>query len=254
MTPINERPILFSGEMVRAIIQDRKTMTRRVSGLEDVNKDPDAWTFKKVGDLGWMAKKRYQGRFGAYFESDKIEPRTISICPQVCPYGRPGDRLWVRETWRCEELESGLDGVRFKADGSFRAIENTPDAADAWVLAFRPGMQGVKRVGQAAKEGKWRPSIYMPRWASRITLEILNVRVERLQCISKEDARAEGMSGAWLWSKARNARHPEHFVRGVLSPQVANFSVLWDELNGPRGFGWDANPWVWVIEFKRVED
>src|SRR5690349_24967906 len=95
---MKEHPILMKGDMVRAILGNYKWKTRRLRGLEDVNVNPDAWTFKKLGTLDWMTKKSYQGRFGAYFESEVIEPRTISICPQVFPYGQVGDRLWVRET------------------------------------------------------------------------------------------------------------------------------------------------------------
>lgn len=200
---MNEKPILFSGEMVRAILEGRKTQTRRVVKPKGVSNDVAQW-------LHSMAKG----------------------VDMPCPYGQPGDQLWVRETWKCEELDSGLDGVRYRADDDFRAIENTQEASDAWCDAQRDG-------------GKWRPSIFMPRWASRINLDIVNVRVERVQNISSLDAKAEGVSGVW-----KNPPENEKYYRRVLlNPYVANYSVLWDEINGPRGFGWDVNPWVWVVEF-----
>jgi hypothetical protein len=96
---------------------------------------------------------------------------------------------------------------------------------------------------------KWRPSIFMPRWASRIMLEIVSLRVERVQDISRDDAKAEGVSNIWDWP---GLKKPEYFSRGVLNPYIANYSVLWDSINAKRGLGWDVNPHVWVIEFKKV--
>ncbi len=125
----------------------------------------------------------------------------------------------MRETFRCEELEPyGEDGVRFRADGVFRGIENSQEASEKWMEAYREG-------------GKWRPSIFMPRWASRITLEVVNVRVERLQDISEVDALAEGID---------------------LPGAKLQYRTLWENINAGRGFGWDVNPWVWVVEFKVV--
>jgi hypothetical protein len=221
---MNSKPILFSGEMVKAILEKRKTQTRRVISLID---------FEKSGTVGYDFA--FRSKSGAWNEV----PQEWLI-RKYCPYGQPGDQLWVRETWKCEELDSGLDGVRFAADGAFREIENTFDASNAWGEANRKG-------------GKWRPSIFMPRWASRITLEIVSVLVERVQEITKEDAKAEGVSNLWRWDAKRNSKHPEHFRRAVLNPYVANYSVLWDEINSKRGFGWDVNPWVWVVGFKVLE-
>jgi hypothetical protein len=219
---MNEHPILFSGEMVKAILEDRKTQTRRVLKKQPIDilpmKVPNMWVILETRDPS------HGGVIG-------------------CRYGRIGDHLWVRETWRCEELASGQDGVRFAADNSFHKIENTVAASDAWLESYL-----------SDKPDKWRPSIFMPRWASRISLEVVNIRVERVQQISREDAKAEGMSHVWDWNKDRYKKHPEHFTRGVLNPYVANYSVLWDELNAKRGFGWDVDPWVWVIEFKRLQD
>lgn len=216
-----DKPILFSGAMVRAVLEGRKTQTRRV-----INTQPRHRLKQGPLDAHWYdTDYECVGHVGRYVK---------------CPYGQPGDRLWVRETWKCEELfPSGLDGVRFAADGAFIKIENTEQASDAWGEANRKG-------------GKWRPSIFMPRWASRITLDLLRVRVERVQEINRADAKAEGVSNIWSWDEARNAKHPEHFRRAVLNPYVANYSVLWDEINAKRGFSWDANPWVWVVEFKVV--
>ena len=213
-----DKPILFSGAMVRAILEGRKTQTRRVINPQ----------------IEWKEEYIYQRR-----KSGTIDQFEYIDFLKKSPYGQIDDSLWVRETWKCEELESGLDGVRFAADGAFREIENTQEASNAWMDANRPG-------------GKWRPSIFMPRWASRINLKIIGVRVDRVQHISREDAKAEGCSNIWSWDEKRNAKHPEHFSRALLNPYIANYSVLWDEINAKRGFGWDMNPWVWVVDFKVV--
>ena len=217
---MSSKPILFSAEMVRAILDGKKTQTRRAI----------------VPQIEWKEESIYQRR-----KSGTIDEFTFLEFIKKCKYGQIGDLLWVRETWKCEELyPSGLDGVRFAADGAFIEIENTIPASNAWGEANRPG-------------GKWRPSIFMPRWASRINLEITGVCIDRVQYISREAAKAEGVSNIWIWDGERYAKHPEHFRRALLNPYVANYSVLWDEINAERGFGWDMNPWVWVIEFKRIE-
>lgn len=148
------------------------------------------------------------------------------------PFGRPGDRLWVRETWRTEELEDGLDGVRFAADNAFQPIENTVAAADAWIEANIPG------------QGKWRPSIFMPRWASRILLEIISIDVQRVQDINYLDCIAEGIE-EWEGSRPGHKKSA-HQLR-------SDFWRLWDSINEKRGLGWNANPFVWVIEYKQVQ-
>lgn len=149
----------------------------------------------------------------------------------MCPYGSPGDQLWARETCRAEAIgDEGLCGVRYVADGQFMPIANTREASDRWVqLYWYRGMEGATV-----------PPIHMPRWASRITLEITDVRVERLQDISEADAKAEGVSmpdgtptPPDFWSYQQEFRH------------------LWEQINGPGS--WDANPWVWAISFRRIE-
>lgn len=146
------------------------------------------------------------------------------------PYGSPGDKLWVRETCRAEAIDDeGLCGVRYVADGQFMPIANTREASDRWVpLYWYRGMEGATV-----------PPIHMPRWASRITLEITGVRVERLQDIREADAEAEGIQ--------------EIVDAGVDhdgTPRDA-YRALWEQINGPGS--WNANPWVWVIEFKKLE-
>jgi hypothetical protein len=174
---IKERPIIFSGEMVRAILDGRKTQTRRIVKPQPVRENINGIPYFSNG---------------------------FPIDYRNCPYGQMGDSLWVRETFG----ESGLNRIEYKAypkDGKdFRAVM------------------------------RWKPSIHMPRWASRITLEIVNVRVERLNDISEEDCLKEGVT-YWPHEKERIKER---------------FSHLWQSIYGQGS--WGQNPWVWVIEFKRV--
>lgn len=220
---MNEHPILFSGEMVRAILEGRKTQTRRLTGLTDVNEKPEAWTFKRLGTLDWMTKKSSKGRFGAYFQSEEIEPNTLSICPTAFPYGQVGDRLWVRETWAHDDLDCKDVKCGNRDHIWWKASENKI-VADSF-----------------AGTARWRPSIFMSRWASRITLEIVNVRVEPLWAINRADAFAEGVRSDYL-------HQPPDWL------DIDRFRELWDKLNKKRGYGWDVNPWVWVVEFKKVAE
>lgn len=191
---MTERPILFSGAMVEAILAGRKTQTRRVVTLKNEHGLPLHYS---------------------------------RIVDHSCPYGKKGDRLWVRETFRCVSVgEYGIASVEYRADGKIVEIENTREAADLWFDAYRDGE-------------KWRPSIFMPRWASRIVLEIVNIRVERVQDISRADAIAEGMT------------EPQRPYSTALW-QEEQYQELWNKINGPRGYGWDVNPWVWVLEYKPI--
>jgi hypothetical protein len=146
--------------------------------------------------------------------------RIITDLP--CPYGDVGTRLWVRETW----FAGGTGSLK---DGRGIEVEYRADDTEGW-------------------QGIWRPAIFMPRWASRITLEITDVRVERLQDISEADALTEGLPLIEFFKPTEIAAFTEWECR---HPHAHSFSRLWDSINAPRGYGWDKNPWVWVISFKR---
>ncbi|RQF58610.1 hypothetical protein IPC264_07350 [Pseudomonas aeruginosa] len=221
-----ERPILFNDKMVRAILEGRKTVTRRVMKPQP--------TPSKSGGHHWPCNV-HQSMLHVERELQNGEGCWCGLAEAACPFGKPGDRLWVREAWTIELLaaygtEKGYDSeyeLRYRADDAAREIHVAPGEPDPYLALYD------------SQRGDWRPSIHMPRWASRILLEITAVRVERLQDISEEQAWAEGYpaerecetggSGldAWLW-----------------------FRSLWGEINGPEAF--TANPWVWVVEFKRV--
>lgn len=202
---MRERPILFSAPMVRAILEGRKTQTRRVVKL------PEGHSIIPRGDVPGFFTLRTKA-----VSHHKVEPRGVT-----CPQGAPGDRLWVREGVHCDEDK----GWCYDADGTpMNWRPQDEDVGVAW-LETRPAKRS------------WYPSIHMPHWASRLTLEIVSVRVERLQEISENDAEAEGCEPALPVSDKR---------------WVCGYRRLWESINGKRA-PWASNPWVWVIEFKRVE-
>ena len=210
---VNERPIIFSGEMVLAILDGHKMQTRRV-----VNPQPnDAWA--RDANIARVTNDEYFWASGDCISELK------------CHFW-VGRRLWVRETFSliwteyepCWEEDETIRDVPHQ-------IHYRADTDDKYPSEWPADM------GDDPECPKWRPSIHMPRWASRITLEITDVRVERVQDISDDDAKAEG-------SKFGNAMWPS---------DRTTFELLWDSLNAKRGFGWETNPWVWVIAFKRIE-
>ncbi len=206
------RPILFSSEMVRAILDGRKTQTRRVitQPIFTINNLPPAeqpfQVFVGVGEtIDWFGKSAHN----KYRELP-------------CPYGQPGDRLYVRETWAMEPCFDHL------------APKDIAESARSMDRCY------YRHGGKVFTEGwhRLRPSIHMPRWASRIDLEVTSVRVERVQDICELECYAEGISRDIL-------SDPEDHMERVRE----NYHVLWDLLNSKRGYPWDSNPWVWVVEF-----
>ena len=212
---MKERPILFSAPMVRAILAGKKTQTRRI-----VKPQPE-WT---KGAWYWR-HPRYNNGLGIHYFHTDAESAAEKMA-SVCPYGIPGDRLWVRETW--------FDNMA-SDDGD---TEKTPARC-----VYRSDGEFIEQFPEDYMEGKWTPSIHMPRWASRITLEVVSVRVERLQDITNMDALSEGCDGErWLDADGSEGRGVEPWEQ---------FRELWRNINGPDS--WDANPWVWVVEFRKLE-
>lgn len=222
---MKERPVPMIGEMVRATLDGRKTQTRRV-----VKPQPVSVWGQGVGVAGRSDPRTGRSpQVGRYFVHCSTTVDHSAFVP--CPYGVPGDRLWVREKWR-PILNMGpgpIGRVSYKSDNGSKSI---------WG-------DGVDFPAEWAKRKGWRPSIHMPRWASRITLEVADVRVERVQEISEEDARAEGV-------RPTTVKELTALGAGTRPSWRKSFEGLWDSINAARGFGWDANPWVWVVDFKRV--
>lgn len=233
-TIVKEKPILFSGEMVRAILAGRKTMTRRVIRCEcnamhngtllgewggsippfiwDGNPEDVAWR--------WRGPKPQVGDWIEQYQTDVDDHASTLV---KCPYGKVGTHLWVRETWMPFDRDHGPEKYAYRAS-------TTEDG------------ENIRREYIACgRKYQWRPSIHMPRKASRITLEITEVRVERLQAISEADAKAEGIREMAIDCK------PGHYFREM-------FQELWQSINGKRpGCDWQSNPWVWAISFRQIE-
>lgn len=229
---MTERPILFSDQMVRALLAGTKTQTRRVvkpQPFDDPSGHGVQWDGgKPLLDAGYGATYLHTSR-------QSIE----RIVPKFCPYGQSGDRLYVKEK------HAFLD-VRKSAMSQFPLGPQNGNAVgpDVWNLdvEYSDGTENEFSVeGEKPKQTRergeygWRPSIHMPRWASRILLEIVAVRVERLQAISRGDAMEEGCP----FPNMASGPDPREWYSG-----------LWNEINGAGS--WDANPWVWVVEFRRV--
>lgn len=214
---MTERGMIFNGEMVRALLDGRKTQTRRIIKDCMVGRDQIS-KFIQIG-------KKF---IGCYPEG---VPELIREC---CPYGVPGDRIWVREAFRVHSRATDLATLVYKASERNSWTEQTHRVP-------------ISVCNKPATPDKWTPSIHMPRWASRITLEITSVRVEQLKSISEEEARSEGVArlreGFW-----------KHYQPGWTQHQLSargSFATLWDSIFGSGE--WDRNPWVWVVEFNRIE-
>ncbi|EAT1904019.1 hypothetical protein QEW03_003354 [Salmonella enterica] len=212
---MKERGMIFNGEMVRAIIDGRKTQTRR----------PIKWKQTRFTEVA----ERDDGSLWPWAE-DCERGGDIWF---TCPFGEVGDRIWVRETFSCIGNE---DGHPVDANSNLCSREDAQRIYRASAIQ-NPGNYGLWTSPDGFDfEGSWTPSIHMPRWASRITLEITDVRVERLNNISECDAKAEG--GPTECTLIGDKYFP-------------GFRSLWKSIYGEES--WAANPWVWVIKFKRVE-
>jgi hypothetical protein len=210
-----EKPILFSTVMVQAIIKLIKKMTRRVVKLP-------SWSTGDWNDFEVDDNKAY------------IVCKSTGCLAEIrCPYGEPGDTLWVRETW-CDVEKDFIKNIYFDTNNCkyiFKVDDNGQEHQSLDIF--------VKR---------WKPSIFMPRKAARLFLTVKNIRVERLQDISEEDAKDEGVKDPYDYQPPEYYEQPH--MRGLEINKSA-FAGLWDSINKSRGYGWDTNPYVWVVEFER---
>lgn len=225
---MKEIPILFSTPMVQAIQRevDPKSLTRRTTGLDFINQNPDDWQFEWA-DFALKKPWRFTQKSSCTEETLKDQSFTQWDCK--CPYGQPGDVLWVRETFLIDE------GFFY-----FKASYNNSD--QEWL------------------SGTWKPSIHMPKAAARIWLEVVSVKVARLKDISEQDAIAEGIE-TYTDETGRRFKDYTADSRGYGDPAhdyptvgvaVTSFRTLWDKINGEES--WNLNPWVWVVKFKKVEN
>ena len=239
--------MIFNADMVRAILDGRKTQTRRIM-------KPQPEPCPRGGH--WWPSNMFKTMLHVEEEMQNGKGGWGGLVGDACPFGDVGDRIWVRETWATLGNEDGccVDWEGNLCKGDERSSARIYRAS----CEQRPGDYGLWSIPDDAYwkphtkehkfEGAWRPSIHMPRWASRILLEITDVRVERLNAISEEDARAEGIiDGGCL-----NCGEPEPCGCANPEPDATDaFAYLWQSIYGQDN--WNANPWVWVIEFKRVE-
>lgn len=228
---MTERGMIFNAEMVRAILAGRKTQTRRIMKVQPESNHlgllliTDSTKRSDIGKYHW-AESNATG--------NHVRSKLFS-----CPFGAVGDRIWVRETWSSDFANYyPNDRVWYAADNNRRLDIEVVD-----------GVRGIySPESDVHAPFRWQPSIHMPRWASRILLEITDVRVERLNAISEEDARAEGIiDGGCL-----NCGEPEPYGCANPEPDATDaFAYLWQSIYGQES--WNANPWVWVISFERIE-
>ncbi len=225
-----EKPILFNTEMVRAVLDGRKTQTRRVIKTDISNALSAKVAFSEYGEksVRWDALMDDKDDF--YYRRFR------------CPYGKVGDRLWVRESWA--DVTGAFEDADDMRDVAFKADDSVWNCYGQMVYLEKLGDSGIF-------VDKWKPSIHMPKWASRITLEITDIRVERIQDITETDAEAEGIECFDPENDQAVCRMPGtdkwdwNFATDV-------FRELWDSINEKRGYSLESNPFVWVIEFKKL--
>ena len=257
---MKDRPILFNGEMVRAILDGRKMQTRRVIRSPGNSKhidrllgewglsappyqyDGSAWMPGEQLPWNWTGSK--PPKIGDWIWELQCDVDDHETTPIRCPYGAPRDHLWVRETWSYITLSEGeYTGA---PDQRRRSKDNVPVAMLYRADAERDGWE---------REAPWSPSIFMPRWASRITLEVTDVRVERVQEIAPADCEAEGITCETKATPANGL--PYYECRNgdglIYGDARSAFAGRWDSINAKRGYDWRTNPWVWVVTFERVE-
>lgn len=237
---MRERPILFSGAMVRALLSGAKTQTRRaVKRQFAANAEPAEMA--ATNESGWQIS----GHSGVWWDDTAGNPDEAIRCP----FGAPGDKLWVREAWRIDSWDDGCGFWLDYCDGPRKVrLETDPDTAHKLILQtgdelerkrIKPTNGTMYEWAPGDSPLRWRPSIHMPRWASRITLEVTSVRVERLKDISPADCVEEG------YASPPGSRYAQEELSAL-----DWYRSLWEQINGPGS--WNAAPWVWVIGFRRV--
>ncbi|UOO89148.1 hypothetical protein LVJ82_17155 [Vitreoscilla massiliensis] len=231
---MTERPILFSEEMVQALLSSNKSQTRRIIKI------PKDYEIHKTDICRVVSPKGIKGRWGVLANNAKRDLHSPEVKHIPCPYGGVGDFLWVRETFLPNPSSDDLAWDNhhlsyYEWDGCGSRLADVPPV-------LQKPEHCIYRASSTIQDLKWRPSLFMPRWASRILLEITNVRIERLTEISEGDAKSEGCD------------HSESIAAieiGWYFKPLSAFRRLWEQINGAKS--WEMNPWVWVIEFKVIQ-
>lgn len=221
-TAIKEKPILFSTLMVKAILEGRKNQTRRVLKLRKGD------TIGNISDSTGVIEYIICGPDG-----DEVPMEFVS------PYGVWGDRLWIREGFATEQ----------KFDDKPMSFFDNASDVPIWYKA-----DDIDYKNDYVPRGKWRPSIFIPRWASRINLEVTDVIIQRLQDISEDDAIAEGVGFGWQMNAGwPDYKHIKDRVCTMTQDTAkASYATLWNSINTKRGYSWESNPWVWAVNFKKI--
>jgi hypothetical protein len=219
---MKERPVLFNGEMVRALLDGRKTETRRPIKPQPIMMDSGVWyPSNQPGDT--------RNRTGLHYANEEHMRRGMPV--DFSPWGQPGDKLWVRETFVLENTDDVPDGVPHQIEPG------------EWGTEIYPHYRATEPEPHIVPEGledpyddrtRWSPAVFMPRWACRIVLEITSVKVERLQEMGENEAIAEGATP------------------GAIEHHLSVFAREWDALYAKRGLGWNDNPWIWVVAFRHL--
>lgn len=248
---IKEHPILFNGEMVRAVLDGRKTQTRRVMKVQ-----PPSDEYKMCQLMDSTAREDRKNIYKWHWVI--VEGLNIKKSDENyfnVPYGFKGDRLWLRETFVIESDQEYIGEVEIPTDRPIK-IESTFEGSKYHLIPHYRATEPEPNIVFSDQDSmddrtRWKPSIFMPRWASRITLEITDVRAERVQDIIKkpQDIEAEGVH----YDIDAKIIGP---CEGDAGNLIEGFSDLWNSINAKRNDGiysWESNPWVWVVEFKRIE-
>jgi hypothetical protein len=240
------KPILFRDTMVRAILHGEKTQTRRI--IKPQPENADYWTYHS---------ECFNNLDGAFYpNTDNAKPKLLK-----CPYGGVKDFLWVREGLKRFRRLEFLEQKFPEEEESFGIFDKEQEGMK-WTAQYTatntpvPYKHGAKEGWCGTALWQWKnkslSNVFMPRWANRITLEIVNVRVEQLQSITDEDAMAEGIE-RWYYDVQYDENSFSYWSPVHGSGAASKFSEMWNSINAKRGYSWESNPWLWVIEFKVFE-
>lgn len=241
---MKERPILFSTDMVRELREDRKTQTRRTRGLDAINAEPDEWQLLSPdAKTPWRSEPEANiWRFEA--KANGTTRLIDQVYGEKCPYGIAGDKIWTREAFAIHNVTASEYGIGYRADHQTGNLSETDGGYNfRYFSEFEPELSRQREWAEKNRGSeRWKPSLFLPRWASRDTMELVSVRPERLQDICYADVMAEGVPPVPCLDGNMSTEDITDIARSV-------YGRLWESINGDGA--WTSNPWVWRIEFRR---